>query len=249
MIPTGNPPALIGYYLGIASIVPFVWWLSIPAVLLGALGIAKAKDADRARGTPSSRSSAGSRRSSSRRGQTRLVDGPDRSHLVRQLTRRAPVGPPPRRTIAFGGPSPSRYRRLDVPVAPGEETALDRLGVLPFLLPGWRGDLVPVPNDQVILAASQFSTPATCSPRAVPARGRARSGTPSTWAATPRACSTCSGCAGSRRHVVAPSFAAHIPPGSENLAQRADGYYRVDTHLRWPWWWPGGGVDWQVPGE
>jgi hypothetical protein len=48
--------------------------------------------------------------------------------------------------------------------------------------------------------------------------------------------------------VVPPAFVAHIPPGADDLPERADGYYRVLTSWRWPWWWPGGGVDWTVPG-
>ena len=50
MIPTGNKPALIGYYLAIASVVPFVAFLAIPAVLLGAIGFAKAKSAGQGKG-------------------------------------------------------------------------------------------------------------------------------------------------------------------------------------------------------
>ena len=40
--------------------------------------------------------------------------------------------------------------------------------------------------------------------------------------------------------LVPPDFAAHVPAGSG----RADGYFRGESRLRWPWWWPGGGVDW-----
>jgi hypothetical protein len=50
LVPTGNKPALVGYYLGIASIVPFVWWLGFPAVLLGGLGFAKSKSAGQGKG-------------------------------------------------------------------------------------------------------------------------------------------------------------------------------------------------------
>jgi len=44
--------------------------------------------------------------------------------------------------------------------------------------------------------------------------------------------------------LVPPDFAAHIPPGSD----RADGYFRLETSWHWPWWRPGGGVAWRVPG-
>ena len=40
---------------------------------------------------------------------------------------------------------------------------------------------------------------------------------------------------------------AHIPPGIDLLPQRADAYFAVQTSWRWPWWWPGGGVDWKMP--
>lgn len=43
--------------------------------------------------------------------------------------------------------------------------------------------------------------------------------------------------------LVPPDFAAHIPPGSD----RADGYFRVASRWHWPWWRPGGGLDWRVP--
>lgn len=44
LIPTKNMPALVGYYLAIASIVPFVWFLAIPAVLIGGVGFTKADE-------------------------------------------------------------------------------------------------------------------------------------------------------------------------------------------------------------
>lgn len=46
--------------------------------------------------------------------------------------------------------------------------------------------------------------------------------------------------------LVPPDFAAHVPAGTG----RADAYFRAEPHLRWPWWLPGGGVDWTpVPGR
>ena len=44
-------------------------------------------------------------------------------------------------------------------------------------------------------------------------------------------------------HTLPADFVAHIPPGR----YRADGYYRVETEGHWPWWWPGGGMDWTEP--
>ena len=43
LIPTGNPPALIGYYLGGASLIPLLGLVTgLPAIILGAVGISKA---------------------------------------------------------------------------------------------------------------------------------------------------------------------------------------------------------------
>ena len=43
MIPTGNPAALIGYYLGVASLIPLLGLVTgLPAIILGAVGISKA---------------------------------------------------------------------------------------------------------------------------------------------------------------------------------------------------------------
>ncbi|MBB77077.1 MAG: hypothetical protein CMJ75_21435 [Planctomycetaceae bacterium] len=44
MIPTGNPSALIGYYLGVASLIPLLGMVTgLPAIILGGVGISKAK--------------------------------------------------------------------------------------------------------------------------------------------------------------------------------------------------------------
>ena len=44
LIPTGNPPALIGYYLGGASLSPLVGiFPGLPAIILGGVGISKAQ--------------------------------------------------------------------------------------------------------------------------------------------------------------------------------------------------------------
>ncbi len=38
--------------------------------------------------------------------------------------------------------------------------------------------------------------------------------------------------------LVPPSYAAYLPSG----ADRAEGYYRVEPSVHWPWWRPGGGL-------
>jgi hypothetical protein len=49
------------------------------------------------------------------------------------------------------------------------------------------------------------------------------------------------------RHVLpalrAPDYVAHVPAGGIH----PDARYRVEATTRWPWWWPGGGVDWTAP--
>ena len=51
LIPTGNPPALVGYYLAVFSLIPcFGLLLAIPAVVLGVLGMKKAKAQPDAKG-------------------------------------------------------------------------------------------------------------------------------------------------------------------------------------------------------
>ena len=50
MIPKKNKPALIGYYLGLASLVPYVAFLAIPAIVLGVLGLRKASLVGEGRG-------------------------------------------------------------------------------------------------------------------------------------------------------------------------------------------------------
>ena len=52
IIPYKNPPALIGYYLAVFSLIPCVGLLlSIPAVILGAIGLKKAKEMPGSKGT------------------------------------------------------------------------------------------------------------------------------------------------------------------------------------------------------
>lgn len=108
------------------------------------------------------------------------------------------------------------------------------------LVPGWSGRLVPAVHDDLLAEA---------------ARSRTQLGV------------TRGGAAGEEWHLqyldswpvrmldelglrphaarfVPPTFVAHLPPGSD----RADGYFRVATRWHWPWWRPGGGLDWALPG-
>lgn len=116
------------------------------------------------------------------------------------------------------------------------------------LAPGWSGRLVPVEHDAVLAAASRASSSIGVS--------RDGSGRGDSWHAqyldSGFARFLCD--AGFRRsatRLVPPDFVAHIPGpvGPVPLATRADGYFAVETALRWPWWRPGGGVDWTVPAE
>jgi hypothetical protein len=51
LIPTGNPPALVAYYLAVFSLIPcFGVLLAIPAVVLGIIGLRKAKAHPEAKG-------------------------------------------------------------------------------------------------------------------------------------------------------------------------------------------------------
>lgn len=52
MIPTGNPPALIGYYLGVGSLIPFLGLVFAPfAIVLGIIGFLRVRKHPAARGT------------------------------------------------------------------------------------------------------------------------------------------------------------------------------------------------------
>lgn len=43
IIPTGNPMALVGYYLGVGSLIPVIGAiLALPAIICGVLGVVKA---------------------------------------------------------------------------------------------------------------------------------------------------------------------------------------------------------------
>ncbi len=118
--------------------------------------------------------------------------------------------------------------------------------VVPLLLPGWRGELVPVPHAEIILDASRYDAadviPAT---RVGDAPGEQWHlqfmGSP--WASMFDTLNLREFAA----RVAPPQYVAHIPPGLDDLPERADAYFRVKTAVRWPWWWPGGGVDYRMP--
>ena len=44
-------------------------------------------------------------------------------------------------------------------------------------------------------------------------------------------------------HVSPPDFVAFIPAGELH----ANAHFRVESRMHWPWWWPGGGMDWSAP--
>ena len=113
---------------------------------------------------------------------------------------------------------------------------------LPFLLPGWRGELVPVAQEQILREAARHDAGDVFG---VTLPGE-REG--EEWHAQfmgSRAAAALDALALRKLapRLVPPAYMAHIPPGTDALATRADGYFRVVAHLRWPWWWPGGGVD------
>jgi len=110
------------------------------------------------------------------------------------------------------------------------------------LLPGWSARLEPV-DHEAVLAAARSASPGDVFGVARPG---ARDG--ETWHAQYHDSVVArvlhgAGLRGALPGLLPPAFAAHIPVGAE----RADGYFRVRTSVHWPWWWPGGGVDWSVP--
>ena len=111
-----------------------------------------------------------------------------------------------------------------------------------LLLPGWRGELREVPHTEV-LAAARAVPPGTVFGVEVPDVDGA-----GTWHAqyldsVIARLLRAAGMGASLTAVLPPSFAAHIPAGAE----RADGYFRLDARVHWPWWAPRGGVEWRDP--
>lgn len=116
------------------------------------------------------------------------------------------------------------------------------------LAPGWSGRLVPIEHDEVLRECRRHD--------AGEVFGASRDGDVAgeewhaQYVASPAArFLDALNLRGFATRVVPPMFAAHIPPGMDLLPERADAYFRVETSWRWPWWWPGGGVDWRMPGR
>lgn len=119
-------------------------------------------------------------------------------------------------------------------------------GVLPFALPGWRGELVPVPHEEIILDAARYDADDVKSasrPGEAPGEEWHAQYFGSPWAALFDLLNL----RGFATRVAPPTYVAHIPPGLDSLPERADAYFRVETATRWPWWWPGGGLDYRMP--
>jgi hypothetical protein len=115
-----------------------------------------------------------------------------------------------------------------------------------FLLPGWQGRLVPVPHEEILLESARHDADEVFG---VSRPGEAPG---ERWNVQYMGGGAAKlfdllNLRGFATRVVPPRFAAHIPEGPEDLPERADGYFRIETSLRWPWWFPGGGVDWRPP--
>ena len=111
-----------------------------------------------------------------------------------------------------------------------------------LLAPGWRATLEPTSHD-ALLATMRSADPEGVF--GVSRRGRQRG---EEWHAQyaggglPRLLRAL-GVRGALPALVPPRYAAHVPAGAE----RADGYFSVRATAHWPWWRPGGGVDWHDP--
>jgi hypothetical protein len=108
--------------------------------------------------------------------------------------------------------------------------------VVLVLLPGWEGRLVPIAHDDVFEVVRRAE-----GVRAVPVRG---AGDEDRWHANyvdrweAETLGTLVPDAVLAR-LSPPDFAAFLPAGSRH----ATTYYRVEGSTHWPWWWPGGGID------
>jgi hypothetical protein len=109
------------------------------------------------------------------------------------------------------------------------------------LAPGWRAALVPEDHEAILAAASRSrSQIGVALPGDLAGEAWHVQYLDSYWVRVLDEV----GLRGSASSLVPPDYAAHIPPGTD----RADGYFRVLGEWHWPWWRPGGGVEWRVPG-
>lgn len=100
--------------------------------------------------------------------------------------------------------------------------------------PGWKGELELVEHTVVLLEARDAHQ---LTPSVLDAEGDAQ------WHLT-HLDSTFGqilvdvGFGGLTPRLVPPEFAAYVPRPNAP----ADAYYRVESSVHWPWWWPGGGL-------
>ena len=115
------------------------------------------------------------------------------------------------------------------------------------LAPGWSGTFVPVTNDDIIAHSQHF--------RGDDVFGVVRAGEQGEeWHAEYMGSGTANllstlGLRSAATSVVPPTFVAHVPPGAPDRPQRADAWFRVEPHVHWPWWRPGGGIRWELPAD
>lgn len=123
-------------------------------------------------------------------------------------------------------------------------TVRRRLWIVPvaivLLLPGWSARLRPLSYEEM-WDHLQRTTSAVGVARAAEVDG-------AEWHATYVENGFAESCASlGLRHILPalspPDYVAHIPAGGIH----PDAYYRVESSVRWPWWWPGGGIDWTTP--
>ncbi len=108
-----------------------------------------------------------------------------------------------------------------------------------LLLPGWAAELKPVAHEILLRRVQRADN--------VVGVRRAVDGDPGEWQATYADSVTASALSalnlrGMTTYVAPPLYVAYIPEGA-----RLGEYFRVETHLHWPWWLPGGGVQWKLP--
>lgn len=135
-----------------------------------------------------------------------------------------------------------------VPIRLGRRTriALAAGGVAVALAPGWRGTLVEIPHEVVLGRARRAPAGSVFGVTRPVVREGAATG--EEWHASyvDRALAgflAGVGLRGVLTKLSPPDHVAHVPAG----ARRADGYFDVEAAAHWPWWRPGGGLDWRLP--